>query len=208
MNPPKLNVILGVYCFITAVVSGTYYAITYHTGSSDFFWFCNLAFLIVAVGFFWQKNLLLTTVLIMAIPLQFFWIYADLLHLFGIKTIGRIMWMKEASTMSVLLSLHYHFIIIPLTAYGIWKYGYHRRGFTGAVIFYLFIGVTTVFLTDPVRNINCVFFPCDMDYRNPRIYDYGLWYMAWRLGYFMFISGVIHFVCLKLIPVRHKTPHP
>jgi len=203
MNSP-IKWILGLYCLVTAVVSATYYALAYHSGISDFFWFCNLAFMIAAVGFFWEKNFLLSVVFITAIPTQFFWIVADILHLLGITTMGRLVWLESTTTAGIGLHLNYHFAVLPLTLWGIWKFGYHRRSFWGATVFYFFIMITTYVFTDYRENINCIFFPCDMDYRDPRIYDYGWWRILWRPSYFIFFSGIIHLACLKLFPQRNK----
>jgi len=97
---------------------------------------------------------------------------------------------------------NYHFAVLPLSAYGVWKFGYYRHAFwlaaSGIVVV---LGLTRV-LTEPVYNINCAYYPCDMEFQEAQMAGYGISFFFTRCGTFILLSGVIHWICLKVFSKR------
>ena len=197
----KLDRALGVYLALSAVVNAGYYSMVYGAGASDLLWFCNVAMILAAVGFFTKNSRLLSAVLAAAISAQFFWIFADLAYLAGKGPAGRLHWLGgRNSFFSFLFDLNYHFSVIPLAALGVWKRGYHRRAYVTVVSIFLPLLVVTWYITQAKDNINCVFYPCDVGFTDDHAEIYGLKYFIVRCVSFAVCIGVIDLALRKIFP--------
>ena len=202
MSQPKLYHFLGVYSLLSAIVSGSYYALSYTTGARELLWYCNIGLIIVAFALFFKSSLWVSAVFITALPAQFFWIYGDFLMFFGQETLGRFSWMTQTSPLGMLFDFNYHFAVIPLSAYGVWKFGYHRQALWLAVAGSIVVPGLTRLLTEPIYNINCVYYPCDMEFQEAQMAGYGVTYFFTRCGFFILFSGIIHLICFKAFPKK------
>jgi len=123
------------------------------------------------------------------------------MRMIGLESLRRSEWLTmETHPLVFVLNVNYHFTVIPILAYGIWKYGYDRRALLGAIVFSIAITVGTRLFTPVTFNINCMFYSCDVIYRDLGTKDQGWLYTIWRCGYFIFFSGIIHLIILWLKP--------
>ena len=204
MRHRAIDFAISLFLLLTFVTGGLYYLVIVPTyGIVGIWWYCNLALLLGALAFVIKSRLLLSTLLIVTIPTQFFWIVADVMRVLGLGILHRSAWLTiETNPLVFILNFNYHFAIIPICIYGIWKYGYDRRAFLGAVVFLMMIMFGTRLLTTVSYNVNCVYYPCDIPFNEPGAKDQGWLYTIWRCGYFIFFSGILHLVCFKVLPKK------
>jgi len=153
----RLNHFIGIYLITTAVASCTYYALKYpdEGGPAEMLWYCNVVLFVAAFGFILKKSLLITPIFITAISTQFFWVVGDILYMLGLNSFDRNIWLALDTTgIVMLIDFNYHFTVIPLTIYGMWKYGYDRRAFKASCVLLVIIAVATRLFTLHIDNIN------------------------------------------------------
>jgi len=133
---------------------------------SEALWYCDIAGLILGFAILTKNNFLSSSILAATIPVQSFWIIDFVLELFG-HGYGRTAYMFEGMLQwnMLVFPVLLHASIIPLAALAVYLYGYNKR----SIIFSLgFLGIilmtTTYIFTAPINNINCVFYPCDLNY--------------------------------------------
>ncbi len=123
-------------------------------------WYCDVAMMLVALGFFLRSARLMTVVLATAVPAQFLWIIDFVLTLGG-GGFGRTEAIGTWGPGMLLSSLHLHVVLIPLAAYGVYRYGLVARALPGIWIAIVTLLGLTAILAPPQYNINCVAFDCD-----------------------------------------------
>ena len=132
---------------------------------AEIFWYCNIATVMLAVGFLLKRADLMTAIFVTSIPVQFFWIVDFILNLFGMG-MGRTAWLFDDSLffLTPIISIALHAILVPLALWGMLKYGFDKWGYywMGWIAFGLL--PATFFLTAPELNRNCMFYPCDLNY--------------------------------------------
>jgi hypothetical protein len=134
-------------------------------GEISFLWFCTIAALILAVALYLQNRIWMSAILVLAIPAQFLWISDFFLHIFGIG-LGRTAQLFDFGTDIFLTSLNLHIILIPIALFATWKYGFEFRSFWYGFLFFVLLLCLSFVLTDPLDNVNCVFYSCDELQRN------------------------------------------
>ena len=153
------------FVFVAVVVNLLSHLYIWHGYWWEIFWYCDAAALVLSIGIWLRKSSWVTVVLTSAIPLQFLWILDFFLELSG-HGIGRTAWLFAESKGVWIsgLSTLLHGILIPTSLLAVYKMGFHKK----ALIYNFFTGIlllgSTYFFTAPRENINCVFFPCDIDY--------------------------------------------
>ena len=149
----------------------------------ELFWFCDFVSYILAFALFTKNRFLISTVLLASVPAQFLWIADFFMNLAG-SGLGRTDWLFTDNDVwwTPWISTLMHGMIIPLSAWGVWKYGFDKRAIWGVYAIILFLLPATYFFTDPTINRNCVFFPCDLNFIDDKAYisahtDY---FMTWK----------------------------
>lgn len=124
-------------------------------------WFCSATSLLLTIGLFRKNALIISMVLLLAIPAQFFWIVDFFLTKFG-HGLGRTAMLSFSGPLVYWSSLLLHALLIPVSAYGVWKLGFQKRCLLPSFLYFWLLLTLTFFLTTPETNHNCVFYPCDM----------------------------------------------
>lgn len=127
-------------------------------------WYCNFSSCLCIVGLIFQNKIILNSVLINSILPQIPWFYNFISGLFGEKS-GRTAWLWNSDSIFPLLnSVFLHILIIPASFYGTVRLGYENI----SLYFALFWGnalLILIYLITPIYdNVNCVFFPCDLNF--------------------------------------------
>ena len=198
------------FLFSLGLAAGTYYAVIFPAGIKEFLWYCNIALFVSAVGFWRQDSRLISAVLLTAVPSQFFWIIANIMNASGGPAMGRSQWLpQQIGYPGFIIEVLYHFTLIPVCAFGVWKYGYDRRAARWATLIFLPMLVLTRLAAKPwENNINCMFFPCDMKYSQELAEAFGTPYALRRIAGFMVICGVLHLIAIRLLPDANFKPKP
>ena len=123
-------------------------------------WFCSLSTLLLTFGLFRRNTLLITMVFVLAIPAQFFWILDFILEIFG-KGFGRTAMLASSGPTVYWTSLLLHVLLIPVSAFAVWRLGFDRRALWPAFGYVWALLAASYFLTEPALNHNCAFFNCD-----------------------------------------------
>lgn len=194
--------ILG-YILIIVVFLNIILHISYWSDIRELLWFCNIASLIAGIGLIIKRTELITPIFISAIPAQFFWILDFFLNIFGIG-FGRTQWLfVETNLIIFSISVILHLILIPFSLYGVYKLGFAKKCFLyGGFIFPIFLIQLTFFLSDPLENRNCVFYPCDLNYTSIddlnehtfyntwlyAVYNSIFWFFIWSISYLFSLS--------------------
>ena len=131
----------------------------------ELLWFCDLMSFVLAAALWTKNRFLISTVFLASVPAQFMWIIDFFLNLAG-SGLGRTDWMFEDSYVwwTPYISTIMHAILIPMSAYGIYRLGFAKRAILGVYFIVITLLPITYFFTDPTINRNCVFFPCDLNF--------------------------------------------
>lgn len=131
-------------------------------------WFCNAAAIGTAIAFLIHSRTLMSSVLIAATAAQAKWIYDFVLMVLFNESAGRTLLYMDSSEMGYLvpaISILLHFILIPLTFYGVYKMGFSLWGIVMCLSIWVFsLLPVSFFMTPADSNINCVFYPCDLSF--------------------------------------------
>lgn len=193
----------GTAIFLLAIISGTFYSLRFNAGPKELLWFCNIALIVLSIAAFFKVRILFGAVLIAAIPAQFFWIWGNGLLLFGARTFGRYNWISgHPFGWGHVFEMSYHFTIIPLALFGTWRYGYHRRSAWAALAIFLPMLLASLWLAQPIDNINCMYFSCDEPYSEIVLNRYGGFYPLYRILSFIAASCLADRVCRRIFPEK------
>jgi len=195
-----ISILLIVFIILNVSINFLYWS----DGWTEMFWYCDFAAILLSLGILFKKNYLISSVLITAIPAQFFWILDFILHVFGFEGFGRTAWLFSWPVLSALPSVLVHIILIPLAFYATVIYGFNKKGVFIGFLMMAFAMVMPFYLSAQDDNINCVFYSCDVDFEHSATYSY-LGMAAYSLDYLLFITLrwffwilVVHF-CLLFI---------
>lgn len=146
-------------------------------------WYCNFAALLLSFGLILKSRILINSVLISSIPVQFFWILDFFLSLFG-AGLGRTAWLfSDAGVFIFMLSTLFHSALIPMSIWGSHKVGLSKKSFLFTLVVFSIMMFGTYIFTDYRENRNCVFYPCDIIYyEDPYVVLGSGEYLSW--GYF------------------------
>ncbi len=180
--------------------------IAYEGGDlGEVFWYCNVATIMLGVGFLLQRADLMTAVFVVSIPVQFFWIVDFFLNFFGMG-MGRTEWLFDDSLffLTPIISIILHGILIPLSLWGIFRYSFDKRAYYWIMAVAFILLPATFLFTDPEYNRNCMFYPCDLNYLEDFAAitsheSYRTWMYAGQVILWWFaIVSVLFVACEKL----------
>lgn len=161
------------------------------------FWFCNFAALLLSIGILFRIKSLIGAVFLASFPAQFIWFLDFILYfIFGLG-FGRTNDLFNDSLFEFILSVTFHIIIIPISAYAVWVLGLSKNSFkVGVILFILILLPLTYIFTPLTNNINCVFYPCDLSYsefNNLSFFEGNTFlYFLFTLFFWSFISIIIY----------------
>ncbi len=161
----SLHKILAVTVFFVVAANQLTHIFFEGLDFGELLWFCDLMSFVLAYALWTKNRFLLSTVFLSSVPAQFMWIVDFFMNLYG-SGFGRTDWMFEESYVwwTPYLSTLMHAILIPFSAWGIFRYGFEKRAILGVYFIVLALLPATYFFTDPTINRNCVFFPCDLNF--------------------------------------------
>lgn len=146
---------------------------------TELVWFCTVAATALSWALFRKDALVMTVCLVLSIPAQTPWVFDFVLTLLG-HGMGRTEMLRETSPLIFWGSIVIHTIVVPVSAWGVWKLGFSRKALWPAFISGACLLLASFLFTLPYKNVNCVFYPCDAD-------DPGSGYVE----YFLFRSIVM-----------------
>jgi len=150
---------LGVYVLVSVLLNVAENIYSYGD-FAEILWFCDYIAVFLAVGLLINNKDLVSTVLVLAFPAQFWWIIDFFLEFAGLG-LGRTASLMNFSWLDFILSVNLHAVLIPISAYGVYKLGFSNRSLVLAWLMVLTLLPMTFIMTDIDDNINCVFFGCD-----------------------------------------------
>jgi len=169
-------------------------------------WFCHILAYILAAGSLLRSSLLSSIALISAIPTQFMWI-VDFIQMLLFNSGSRTAWMF-ANDLNAWwiphLSLLLHIIIIPISIYAVFKFGFHKRSIFYALAISTIVLFLTFIFTEPYININCVFYPCDLNWQTHsslinynKFYGSTLYFIKELLFWYV-VGTLVYLIVLRL----------
>ncbi len=164
-------------------------------------WYCHVLAYLLIFAFLLRSSLLSSIVLISAIPSQFMWI-VDFIKMLIWQNGSRTAWMFAPDLYAwwiPYLSLSLHILIIPLSIFAVWSFGFSKKSISYALPIATVVLLLTYFLTEPHANINCVFFPCDLNLPNDaqeiqRNYLYFSYLYLLREILFWWATGILTYI--------------
>ncbi len=125
-------------------------------------WFCNIAFFILAIGFYFESPIIVTFVLIGAIGFQIPWVLDFLFHLaFGHRLFGVADYMFGYGFHNIRFYVELnHLLILPFSFYGVKKFGLSGNAWILGGALTIFITIMSYKFSSYYDNINCIFYSC------------------------------------------------
>ncbi len=164
INSKFLN-FLGIILLIVVVFHLYFHYINVNNSVyAELLWYCNIASLFLFFGLIKKNSKIITSVFLTAIGAQLFWII-DFLRLivFG-ESFGRTNWLLQSESLVFWISVSLHALLIPISFLGLLAYGFSKKGFIlGGIIFIIILLPLTFYTTSVSDNINCIFYPCDLN---------------------------------------------
>jgi len=211
MKKVGIHRILAIIVFLV-VAFNEYTHIFFEGGDlGELLWFCDVMSFVLAVGLWFKNRFIITTVFLASVPAQFLWIVDYFLNLLG-SGFGRTAWMFTDSYVwwTPYISTIMHGILIPVSFYSIYKYGFEKYAIFGVYFVIFSILPITFYFTDPTINRNCVFFPCDLNFVDDKniIQNHAGYYLTYKyllkeIGSWLFYTTgfyvLFYFVYYKLI---------
>lgn len=163
----------------------------------EYLWFCNTAAVLVSLFIFMKnesRQKLSSFILAVAIPAQAVWIFAYLAYIFGYDEMSRIgnfiRTYESGGIRNLIVSFIVvvkHFLVIPLTLWLSFKYGFvtpSKKYILGGILFMLII---PFLVSTELLNINCIRHSCELKiYSSAIVYDpiysslvFGWWIAAY-----------------------------
>lgn len=136
---------------------------TFGWTQGTYFWFCNLALFLGSLAIFFQRKDLVTVLLSVLIPTQFFWIFDHLKRsitgtdFFGVT---EALYHPGVSTLGFLIG-HYHYFLIPVLLYAFFSMPDRKPQLLKSLLI-LALGVIPLsrYLFPEDQNINCTVNSC------------------------------------------------
>jgi hypothetical protein len=136
-----------------------------HQDWSEILWHCNFAAIVLSMAIFFKNVALVNAVLITAIIAQSIWIFDFILELFGLGLGRTAQLFTQSSALTFLISVSLHEILIPIAFFVTYAWGFEKKSLVYAqLIFICLLLPITYVVTQPLANVNCMFFPCDLHY--------------------------------------------
>ena len=185
--------LIGSLLFVIGILG--YYIAIINQDYDLFWWFCYSALIIAGIGIFIKNSSLIISQLnILFIP-SFVWAI-DFLSalLLGIHPFGLTAYFFEETRLLVKIVSLQHLFTIPLVLYSLYLIKI-KKSFTPIIISLFHVTLfyfSSIFLTNPEKNINCVFRSC-IPYIN-----FGQFYpIAWFIAYILMIM-ITYFIVTRL----------
>ncbi len=161
----KWNQILAIFVFIVVLLNTLTHIFFEGFDWAELIWFCDLMSYILAYALWTKNRFVISTVFLASVPAQFMWIVDFFMQLSG-SGMGRTAWMFEDSYVwwTPFISTVMHAILIPVSAYAIYKLGFVKKAILGVYFIIFTLLPISYFFTDPTINRNCVFYPCDLNF--------------------------------------------
>lgn len=191
--------ILGIFFWIADTLSKVFYIQL----PQRIFWFCSLGFLIVLIGYFRKKSLILTSTLCLLFVIEVLWMISLLLNLIFwgntliFTDISKYVFAPDYSKVRLVITM-YHLLILPMILIGLYKIKrIHKYGWIGAILLMNVILWLGYFFPDVVDNMNCsLSIPGDA--------CYALFGPFYKMGYFFGYPAVSIFLGLIVfLPVNY-----
>ncbi len=134
-----------------------------HNGPANFLWLCDLASLVLLVALWLESPLLVSSQAVGVVAIQLLW-SIDFLGaaVSGRHPIGGTEYMFDAASPLWLRGMSLFHLALPiLLLWGVWRLGYHRRGWWLQTALVWAVLPVCWYLADPARNLNWVWQPFD-----------------------------------------------
>ncbi len=203
---------LGLIVGLTVATNQTIHIAWEGADFGELLWFCDFISYVLATAFFTRNKFLMSVVLLASVPAQFLWIADFFMNIIG-SGMGRTDWLFTDNYLWVTpwVSTFMHAIIIPFSAYGVFRLGFDKRSIWGVFAIILVLLPFTFWFTDPTINRNCVFFPCDLNFVDDRAYisAHANYFMTYKyllkeMLSWIFYSGATYFLFLAWIHLWRK----
>ncbi len=158
----SLDIVLASILILSVVLNQGVLYIKGEFSLNSVLWYCDIATLVLAVALLLKNSLLASTVFLTAIPAQALWIWDFFLTIFS-KSAGRNSWILTGNITDLMVysSLFMHFLLIPVSLWAIFRFGFRKVSVFLAIVAVFILFVLTVFFTSPHFNVNCAFNLCD-----------------------------------------------
>ncbi len=164
MNLRLATMLCGFLLLLIIVANLTLYYIS-NGNLSVVFWYCDIAAIILIYAIYTKNNFLATSVLVTAIPAQFYWIVDFILEIFGYGAGRTALLFENVNGIRIILPVLLHTLLIPTAFFTVKLYGFNKRSIIFSIGFFsITLLVATYMIFSPSVNINCVFYPCDLSY--------------------------------------------
>jgi len=199
----KILNVIAVFLILFIIFNVSINFFYWEDGWTEILWYCDFAAILLSLGIIFRKNYLISGVLITAIPAQFLWILDFVMKIVGFDGFGRTAWMFALPTLTILPSVIIHLVLIPISIYATFLYGFNKRGYLVGLGILLFAMIMPFFFSAQDDNINCVFYSCDLDFEHSATYhylsipSYSIQYILFIALRWVFFGTIVYFVLLK-----------
>jgi hypothetical protein len=187
----KILNIFAIILLILVSINMIIHIATWSDGWTEFFWYCNSAAALLSFGILFKKTPLISVVLVGSIPAQGLWILDFILTTLGFHALGRTAELFQYSPFIIALSIALHFLLIPISIYATYVYGFSKKIITISLLFILYLFIPPYFLSDPADNINCVFYPCDSTIDTASLMHPIIGYMSWQYAVYVMLKWIL-----------------
>ncbi|MBI3026912.1 hypothetical protein HYY70_02270 [Candidatus Woesearchaeota archaeon] len=158
----NLKIILTTVLFIS--FTDTYFILK-NEHFSQLFWFCNAMLYLIVIGIYFESSIFLTGIFLGALVVQLPWIIDFLLKLlFRYELFGIASYMFDYGFKNIRFYIELdHLLIIPLSIYGIKRFGFNKNGWIFSTIAAFLLNIGAFAFSSNADNVNCVFYSCFND---------------------------------------------
>ena len=173
-----------------------------------FFWFSHISLLLIGIGFFIRSSLLISTMFIISVPFEFFWLIQFITTLFGIIG-GTNNFILGYSIPEFIFTFFFHLNIIPLAIYGVYKFKFNKNSlFFALILFNLFILPISYYLSSisENENINCVYKSCSIEENSfsfLKDFHMTIYFLIYKMFLYSLITSLSYLFWLKFFKKRN-----
>jgi hypothetical protein len=162
----KLLNIIGYFLLCLVFVNKAMHIATWGD-FGEILWFCSYASIFLALGLIFNVPIIVTSVFLTALIAEIGWIIDYCLYLLNMGAGRTAISFAESGWIIKTISVTLHALIIPISGYATFKFGFSKKSiiFSLIVMLYGMLSLTFV-LTDAEENRNCMFYDCDMTYED------------------------------------------
>lgn len=167
------------------------------------FWFSNIVFLLLSIGFLFRNRLLVSSIAIASVIAETGFVLDFLTRLITTRGLFAAPITEYMFTGFSFTSFRFyidlnHLIVIPLALYGAYKLGVHKRAYLLCLGYSFFFNLLSYFFAPAEYNINCAHYLCFFA-ENPHWLPQPYYLIVWIFAVWL-IAVPLNYLFCRLFP--------